>query len=83
MVVANTVNAGADIGAIAAAFNILVPIPAVVFVIPVGIGIALIQLFGSYAVIARIFKWLAMALLRTSPRRCSPIPTSAPSWPAP
>ena len=63
MVVANTVNAGADIGAVAAALNMLVPIPAVLFVIPVGIGIALIQLFGSYSVIARIFKWLALALL--------------------
>jgi NRAMP (natural resistance-associated macrophage protein)-like metal ion transporter len=63
MVVANTVNAGADIGAIAAALNMLVPIPAVLFVIPVGIGIALIQVFGSYELIARVFKWLALALL--------------------
>ena len=63
MVVANTINAGADIGAIAAALNMLVPIPALLFVVPVGIGIALIQLFGSYQLIARIFKWLALALL--------------------
>ncbi len=63
MVIANTINAGADIGAIAAALNMLIPIPAVLFVIPVGIAIALIQLFGSYQLIARIFKWLALALL--------------------
>jgi NRAMP (natural resistance-associated macrophage protein)-like metal ion transporter len=63
MVIANTVNAGADIGAIGAALNILVPIPAVLFVVPVGIAIALIQVLGSYQLISRIFKWLALALL--------------------
>ena len=63
MVIANTINAGADIGAIAAAFNLLVPIPAIVFVIPVSIGILLVQVFESYAVIERIFKWLALVLL--------------------
>lgn len=63
MVVANTLNAGADIGAIAAALNILVPIPPAVFVVAVGIALAAVQLFGSYNLIARIFKWLALALL--------------------
>jgi NRAMP (natural resistance-associated macrophage protein)-like metal ion transporter len=63
MVVANTLNAGADIGAIAAAINLLVPIPAVVFVVPVSVGILLIQVFGSYRLVERVFKWLALALL--------------------
>ncbi len=63
LAVANTLNAGADIGAIAAAINLLVPIPSIVFVIPVGLGIAAMQLFGSYALIVRVFKWLALALL--------------------
>lgn len=31
----NTINAGADIGAIAAAINLLLPVPALAFVIPV------------------------------------------------
>jgi hypothetical protein len=34
LVVANTLNAGADIGAIAAAINLLVPIPAFVVIVP-------------------------------------------------
>ncbi len=63
MVVANTLNAGADIGAIAAAINLLLPIPAVVFVIPVSLGILAIQILGSYRLIERTFKWLALALL--------------------
>jgi NRAMP (natural resistance-associated macrophage protein)-like metal ion transporter len=63
LVVANTLNAGADIGAIAAAINLLVPIPAFVFVVPVGLGIVAIQVFGSYALISRVFKWLALVLL--------------------
>ena len=63
LVVANTLNAGADIGAIAAAINLLVPIPAVVFIVPVSLGIIALQVFGSYHVIEKIFKWLALALL--------------------
>src|SRR5262249_16280354 len=63
MVVANTINAGADIGAIAAAINLLVPIPPVRLVVPGAAGILLVQVFGSYKLIERIFKWLALALL--------------------
>jgi NRAMP (natural resistance-associated macrophage protein)-like metal ion transporter len=63
LVLANTLNAGADIGAIAAAINLLVPIPAIIFVIPVSGGLVLLQVFGSYRLIERIFKWLALALL--------------------
>jgi NRAMP (natural resistance-associated macrophage protein)-like metal ion transporter len=63
MVFANTINAGADIGAIAAAINLLVPIPAIVFVVPISVGILLVQVLGSYKLIERIFKWLALALL--------------------
>jgi NRAMP (natural resistance-associated macrophage protein)-like metal ion transporter len=63
LVVANTINAGADIGAVAAAINLLVPLPAVVFIVPVGIGILLLQVFGSYRAIASIFKWLALTLV--------------------
>jgi NRAMP (natural resistance-associated macrophage protein)-like metal ion transporter len=63
LVLANTLNAGADIGAIAAAINLLVPIPAIVFIVPVSVGILGLQLFGSYRLIASVFKWLALALL--------------------
>ena len=63
LVVANTINAGVDIGAIAAAINLLLPIPATVFIIPVSVGILAVQVFGSYRLIARVFKWLTLALL--------------------
>ena len=63
LVVANTLNAGADIGAVAAAFNLLVPIPALVFIVPVSLGIIGLQVFGSYRLIERVFKWLTLALL--------------------
>ena len=33
------------------------------FIIPVSIGILALQVFGSYQLIARVFKWLALALL--------------------
>ena len=63
LVVANTLNAGADIGAIAAAINLLVPIPAIVFIVPVSLGLVALQVFGSYRLIEKVFKWLAVALL--------------------
>jgi len=63
LVIANTLNAGADIGAIAAAINMLVPIPAIVFIVPVGLGIIALQVFGSYRLIEKVFKWLALALV--------------------
>ncbi len=63
LVVANTLNAGADIGAIAAAIGLLVPISPIVFIVPVSIFIVGLQVFGSYRLIDKVFKWLAFALL--------------------
>ncbi|MBI2763121.1 MAG: divalent metal cation transporter [Chloroflexi bacterium] len=63
LVLANTLNAGADIGAIAAAINLIVPIPAIVFIVPVSLGIIALQVLGSYRLIEKVFKWLALALL--------------------
>jgi NRAMP (natural resistance-associated macrophage protein)-like metal ion transporter len=62
MVIASTINAGTDIGAIAAAINLLIPIPALALVIPIAAAIVLFQIFGSYALISRIFKWLTLTL---------------------
>lgn len=62
LVVANTINAGADIGAIAAALNLLIPIPLLVFIIPITLLILALQIFGSYRLIAKVFKWLTLAL---------------------
>jgi NRAMP (natural resistance-associated macrophage protein)-like metal ion transporter len=62
LVVANSINAGADMGAIGAAVNLLVPIPIVVLVVPVGVVLLALQLWGSYARISRVFKWLTVSL---------------------
>jgi NRAMP (natural resistance-associated macrophage protein)-like metal ion transporter len=63
LLVANTINAGVDLGAIGAALNLLVPVPAVVLVVPVTLLILAVQVWGSYRLIARLFKWLTLALL--------------------
>src|SRR2546427_4908879 len=62
LVIANTINAGADIGAIAAAINLLVPVPIAVLVVPIALIILALQIWGSYRLIARTFKWLVLAL---------------------
>src|SRR5467141_5194752 len=62
LVIANTINAGADIGAIAAAINLMVPIPITVLVLPIALVILALQIWGSYRLIARTFKWLVLAL---------------------
>ncbi|MDQ2935071.1 MAG: divalent metal cation transporter [Chloroflexota bacterium] len=61
--VANTINVGADLAAVAAAINLLVPsMPIAPLVLPIALGILVLQVWGSYRLIARIFKWLTLAL---------------------
>jgi len=59
---ANTINVGADLGAIADAVHSLTGVQAVWLVIPVAIGVLVLQIFGSYRLIANTFKWLTLAL---------------------
>src|SRR5918911_2672271 len=55
LVVANTINAGADIGAIAAGINLLVPsLPIPSLIVPIALLILGLQVWGSYRLIARI-----------------------------
>lgn len=61
--VANTFNVGSDIAAIAAAINLLVPIPIRLLVVPIGIGLVALQILAPYRLISRVFKWLTLALL--------------------
>src|SRR6266699_6150213 len=63
LVAANTVNAGADIGAIAAAINLVIPIPLTLLIVPIGAAILALQIWGSYKVIENCFKWLTLGLL--------------------
>ena len=61
--VANTINVGADLGAIADAVHSISGVQAVWLVVPVALGVLALQIFGSYRLIANIFKWLTLALL--------------------
>jgi NRAMP (natural resistance-associated macrophage protein)-like metal ion transporter len=63
VVVANTINIGADIGAMAAAMQLLVPVPFVVLTLVFTAGILVLEIFTNYKVYSRILKWLALALL--------------------
>ncbi len=62
LVIANTINAGADIAAIAAAINMFVPVPISAMVIPIAVAIVVLQIWGSYRLIMKIFKWLTLSL---------------------
>ena len=62
LMIANTINVGTDIGAIAAAINLIVPIPTSWMILPIAAIIVAVQMFGSYRAIARIFKWLTLTL---------------------
>jgi len=62
LLIANTINAGTDIGAIAAAINLWVPVPATLLVISTAVLIVTLQIWGSYKMIVRTFKWLTISL---------------------
>jgi Mn2+/Fe2+ NRAMP family transporter len=58
----NLIEAAANLGGIGASLNLLVPIPIPVIVALAALGILMLQLWGSYALLRDIFKWLALAL---------------------
>lgn len=63
VVIGNTIEAGADIGGMAAALNLLVPIPIGWIVIAVGLLILALQIWGSYTFIRNVFRLISLALL--------------------
>jgi NRAMP (natural resistance-associated macrophage protein)-like metal ion transporter len=62
LVITNTINAAADIAAIAAGVNLLVPVPPTALIVPIGLSILVLLVWGSYPLITRVFKWLTLAL---------------------
>ena len=62
VVVANTINVGADLGAIADAAGIVIGTPLPWLVIPIAVGLLAVEVFASYRMIERIFKYLTLAL---------------------
>jgi NRAMP (natural resistance-associated macrophage protein)-like metal ion transporter len=64
LLIANTFNVGADLGAVAAAGALLSrgTLQALWLVVPVAVLIIVLQVFATYATIFKIFKWLTLAL---------------------
>lgn len=63
VVIANTINIGADIGAMASAAQLLVPVPFVVLTLFFTIFILLLEVYTNYKIYSKILKWLAITLL--------------------
>jgi Mn2+/Fe2+ NRAMP family transporter len=63
VLIGNTIEAGADLGGMAAAVALFVPLPVPWLVVIIAAIILVLQLFGSYVLIRNIFRWLALALL--------------------
>lgn len=63
MVMANILNIGADIGAMAATASLVVPIPSYVLAPLFSLLILLLVIGLSYRTYARLLKWFALALL--------------------
>lgn len=60
--VANTINIGADIGAMAAATALLLPLPFVFSAIIFTVAILALEIFTSYKIYSKILKWLTFFL---------------------
>jgi NRAMP (natural resistance-associated macrophage protein)-like metal ion transporter len=63
VVVANVINIGADIGAMAAAAQLLVPAPFIVLTLIITVVILALEIFLKYKVYSKILKFLAITLL--------------------
>jgi NRAMP (natural resistance-associated macrophage protein)-like metal ion transporter len=61
--IGNTIEAAADLGGMAAALNIWIPLPVPWIAALVAAAIFALQVFGSYILIRNLFRWLALALL--------------------
>src|SRR5665213_1451203 len=62
LVVANTINLGADMGAMGAALNLVVGGPTLIYVALFGIVSILLEVFVRYARYVSVLKWLTMSL---------------------
>jgi NRAMP (natural resistance-associated macrophage protein)-like metal ion transporter len=63
LLVANTINIGADLGAMADATSLVTGLPAVGFLLAFAIFCATAEVVMSYESYARVLKWLTLALL--------------------
>jgi len=63
VLLANTINIGADLGAMAAAAQLIIPVNIVILTLFFTALILLLEIFISYKKYAKILKWLAISLL--------------------
>jgi Mn2+/Fe2+ NRAMP family transporter len=63
LLVANTINIGADIGAMGAAANLIVPLDPILLMLVFAVLIIACQVFIPYRRYANTLKWLALSLL--------------------
>ncbi|HVO28986.1 MAG TPA: divalent metal cation transporter [Candidatus Paceibacterota bacterium] len=63
VLIANTINIGADLGAMGAAAHLIIPVNFTVLVLAFTALILILEIFTSYRTYARILKWLVLAML--------------------
>ncbi len=63
VLIANTINIGADIGAMAAATNLIIPVPFVILTLLFTALMLILEIFTSYKVYSKILKYLCLSLL--------------------
>ena len=62
LVVANTINIGADLGAMAAALKLLFDAPLVVYIVAFAVVTVLLEVFMRYSRYAFVLRWLTLSL---------------------
>lgn len=62
IVIANTINIGADIGAMASSIQLVIPVHFTFWTITFTVIILTLEIFTAYKVYAKILKWLALSL---------------------
>ncbi|HEY2004149.1 MAG TPA: divalent metal cation transporter [Candidatus Saccharimonadia bacterium] len=62
VVLANTLNIGSDIGAMAASMQLLVPVPFALLAVVLAVVMLMLEVFLAYKTYVRILKWLSVAL---------------------
>jgi NRAMP (natural resistance-associated macrophage protein)-like metal ion transporter len=63
VLIGNTIEAGADLGGMAAALNLFVPVPVPWLCLGIALIVLALQIYGSYVLIRNVFRWLALVLL--------------------
>jgi Mn2+/Fe2+ NRAMP family transporter len=63
VLIGNIIEAAADLGGMAAALAIFIPVPVPAIVVGVAATVLAFQIWGSYELIRNIFRWLALVLL--------------------